>query len=73
MRAVGELDVDKLIDPLWHGQREVTMRTKEWQRVLLYYGASFLFMHRGLGCHLAGRRVGPGIYAIRFVEAKKDG
>lgn len=68
---MAEPDVSALIDPLWHGSREVTMRTKDWQRVLLHYGATHLHLSAGYGYHLEGRRVGPGIYSVRFVEPKR--
>ena len=59
-----------LIAPLWSGSREVTLRTMDWQRVLLYYGADHLHMRAGIGYHLKGRRVGPGIYSVTMVETR---
>ena len=58
-----------LIGGLYHGHQSVTLTTKDWRRVLLHYGADFLFFHRGEGYHLKGKRVGPGIYSVRFVVA----
>ncbi len=62
----------EMIAPLWTQAAEVTLRTKDWQAVLLYYGANCLHMKEGHGYHLKGRRVGPGIYSVRL-EASGEG
>jgi len=61
-----------LIAGFWHGHSSVTLTTREWKAVLLHYGADFLHMREGHGYHLRGKRVGPGIYSVTFVEPPNE-
>ena len=53
-----------LIAGLWNGQRRVALRTKDVQRVFLYYGGSYLHMKNGAGHHLKSKRVAPGVHDV---------
>ena len=52
----------ELLAGLRSSASRITLRTKDLQRVLLYYGGQYLHMRDGYGHYLRSKRIGPGVY-----------